>query len=315
VDEGTRRDTDIRLGFELGRAAPFGMTATAYYLDRQYFDTTDPDLADEISSGGLLDFRLSLSRTVALTLGATYDERDEADDENTFETNASVGVGVEVQVNPSLLLSARINNAVNELERTVAGVRTTTETEGPTFRFALEQDRPNGAITASADSSLSSTGTLTSVRFGRSLELRAGRLGFTLGASMTESGEVRPIGSLAWAQSLPRGEVSADFSQSVSSDDDDIDSLNTRLAVRYTRELTALDGLRLSLDVGRSDELIDDGSETAQVGAEVAYIRRLNADWSLTTGYRYGVSQETGQDDVAENRLFANVGRRFSLRP
>ena len=315
VDQGTRQDARIDLAFETGRDAPVGFGIAAFYEDITYFDTTDPDLTDQISYGVEASMRLAITSTADLTFGAAIEERDEDDPQDTFERNTSYAIGLAMQIDPALSARLEIGHAVNELTETINGDRVTDREEGPTVLFSLERALTNGTISVTAENRINSTGSQSFLRFGRAMELRNGSLEGSVGLTWTANDEVRGVGSLDWSEELRNGAIGVRFVQTVLTNDDNNDELDSLLAVNYRHDINALSGLQMSLSVGRSEELDPDGTDIERATAEIVYTRQVTEDWNFNAGYRHSLSRETGEDSIVENRYFANIGRRFSLRP
>lgn len=316
VDQGTRADATFGAQLELGRDAPFGARFEASYRDTQFFDTTDPDLNDETRYEVLASLRFDVAPNLSLTFDASYSERDEQNSVNTFETDVFAGIGLAYRTANGLRATGSLRSARNEVTETIDGSRRTDIEDSPILNFRIEQERPNGLVFGEIVQDLSDTGRRTDLFVGRDLELRTGEISATLGVTRGENdSELRGIGSFDYRHELPRGALSFGVSTNVFTDDTDGDVVRGDLRLRWERVLTQLSSVSLQMNVSRSEALDPDGTDRFRSTLEVAYQRRLTENWNFNTGYRYGNSEETNRGDIVENEVFANIGRRFSIRP
>lgn len=315
IDEGTRRDLNVSMGYETGVGGPVGLRVRLNWGTTTFADTLNADLNDVLRLGGEAILRTSLSRTTDLSFNTRFNFREEDDEVNTTETNWSYGLSLRSQVNPSLTLTAGLNHAVSESETTTDGETITDRNEGPTFSFGLEKAVKNGSYGAQLSSQISTTSNFTTLRFTRSLGLRTGSIEAMVGATFDDENNVFGIGRLAVTQRTKSGQLTGLLEQSVNTSDDDDDELVSRLGLSYAYTLSKVSNLALSANYTAVDDLSDDGVDQQQSTVSLSYNQALSRDWSLTTGVSHSVSRSSDRDAIIENRVFANVGRRFSLRP
>ena len=72
----------------------------------------------------------------------------------------------------------------------------------------------------------------------------------------------------------------------------------------------ALGLLRFDVSYARIDT---SANEREQADLQLSWQRQLNADWSLSAGYRHRLSRDTSTD-ARSNAVFVTVGRDFSVR-
>lgn len=315
LDGGKRESRNASLAFETGLRARFGVNGSAKYSDTTYSNASATSLVDSRRRDVDLGLRFDLTRTATLRLTTSYTEIETQNTAGQEERRYSTGLGLDLALTRALDLSLRIASARNEVEETVAGSRETTVEDSPTFGVTLTHALRNGTATATLSSALTSTGTQTTLTFGRAVTFKSGQLAASIGATETGSGDIRGVATLAAQRDFKTGSISANFRQSISTNADLVDEQNTQLRLGYSRRLSPLDGLNFSMSVSQSDRLDPALDDIQRTSAEVSYVRELTQDWSLNAGYRHSVARQTGRDPIVENRVFATIDRRFSLRP
>lgn len=321
VDSGKKVDRRLDFALELGRDGPLGLNVDAFYLDRIYTDTNNADLNDSVRFRVDLEGRAALSRTVDLTAAVQLRGRDEDDTENTVDRDVNTLVGVAVQVDAATSFTAGVGYGRSESTRTnpQTGVRATDTTQGPTYAFGIVREVTNGVVSFDVSSLVTTTGTQTDLRFGRAFTRPTGGLELTAGVGITDDGSVRPLGSVDWVRELRDGRITARFRQRLSTDtenDVEYDTLNSTLLVGYERDITQLSALSLDFTVAAVNAIQENiGTDRRRASVGIGYSYQLTRDWDINTGYRYSVLEESDQDTVHENEVFATIGRTFSLRP
>lgn len=315
VDQGRRATTRLGVELLLGRGGPVTYGVAFGYTDDRYTDADDPDLNDRTRLSFDQSLGLALSPTTRLVFDLEYSERDENDDEDTFETNVSALVGITQELRSGLTASARFGYSVEEITRTQAGVRDTERDDAPILRFEVAQARPNGSVTAALSRSLDEQGPRSVLTFGRALELPRSSLDATLGITVAENDDqVRFVGRIAYERPLPRGAFSVNLSQEVTSDEDG-EYLSTSADVGYRHDLTRLSQISLDLGLAASDALDPDEIDRQRARISLAYSYRLTEDWTFNAGIRHFTSRESDRDPIIENAVFANLSRQFDLLP
>ena len=316
IDQGRRQNTALGFELETGRDAPVGFTLRADASARRFFDTTDPDLTDEDRRALSAALRLSLTPTADLSFTARYADRETDNARDTAVENVSYGLGLSVLADPTLRLSARISHARTDVTETIGGQRETRTEESPVFALSAAKERRNGVLNASLVRDLSGAGARTTLRFGRTLALRNGSLEASAGLTRTDDADIVAVGALDYAHQLRNGRLALGFSRSVRTDDDATDVARTALRLGYSTDLNRLSGLRLSADFSSVEEIGTSGDDEILRGSiGITYVRALSEDWNLNAGYRHTRVDESDARAIAENRIFATVGRRFNLRP
>jgi hypothetical protein len=316
-DSGTRQETSVNLGLDLGRSAPISFTGGLTYIDRRYVDTTNPDLDDGTFARARAGLSFRLNPNTSLDVSTEYFERDEDDDVNTFETNVLYAFGLTHQTRGGLTASVSGGFQTSEVTQDVNGSRETRVEEEPVVRFNLSQQRPNGAISAGFVQRVTDTGLQADLFVGRSLSSPRGAFDASIGVGYAENADTYSgIGSVRWTRSLPQGRFEISFDQRLETDDIDDDVLRSTAGVLFTQDLTRLSSLTLDIDVSAQEAVDADGTDAQRLRASLVYSYRLTDDWSLNTGYRHQTSRESDESSpTIRNEVFANIGRSFNIRP
>ena len=317
VDQGTRSDLSVAADLTIGRDAPVTFTTGLRYLETRFFDTTDASLDDETLYAVDTVLSLNLTRTTSLFFATTYEERDEDDAADTFEVNSSASLGLSFATAGGLEGTVSFGYAVDEIERTIDGERIDSRTDSPVASVSLTQARPNGVVRAGLSQEVNERGRRTRLTLGRALAFRSGGLDATLGLTYAEYDErLRGIGSLSYQHDLPRGSLRLRFSQEVTDDrDEEEDVFISTAGLDYTRPLTTISSLNLSIDLSASEAVDADEADTQRASLRISYLRQLTEEWNLNAGYRHSTFRETDLSPIIENAVFARIERRFDVRP
>lgn len=313
LDGGELRRVVARTGLSAGLDGPLGANASLFIDNRDYIDTTDPELYDRIRYGMDAGLRLRFSDVLTGRVTGSLERFDADDIPQTEESTVSLGAGADYEVSPVTTVSASVS--FTTVERTEFGISETIE-EGWGFTLGATRALPTGAIRGSLSRTVNSAGVRTVLSFGQTLDLPRGALSYSLGYSVPEDGEESIVGDLAYRQDLPTGAITASISQSATANDEDEDTLVTRVALGLSRDINSVSGLNVTFGLGRSESLAPGGSDlTTRADLGVSYRRALTEEWDWSLGYQARYSKEDGGDARNSNRLFTRIDRRFSIRP
>ena len=179
----------------------------------------------------------------------------------------------------------------------------------------------NGSVSLNFNSQLDDTGNRSSLTASRTLDLPRGTLSLTFGATQSGSGDVNPTFSVAYLQTLSRGQLTATLDRRVISTTDDtsldqFDEVLTRANVTYTQALTTRSGVSLGLNYA---EVQSPGSSRvvgrSNYGLTASLDHQLTSDWTLSTGYQYRHQDDDVAGAASSNEVFVTIGRRFVTRP
>lgn len=313
-DRGSIQRLTANADLAFGIEGPVGLTFGARYDDRDYIDTTDPDLFDRrtltLSAGLRLQF--SDVATGRLSVRATRYEDD--DTLPTERDTYTLGAGVDYLVDPLTRISVDLN--FTQIEESLAGFELPT-VDAVGFGVSAVRTLPNGTLDASLSRNVGTDGTTRdSVSIGRDMDLPRGALSFGIGYSTSDTGEDAVIADLALRRDLPDGSLSATLSRSVTQNDDDEETLITRLSLGYSREINSASGVSVSFGLGQSENLTTvGGGTTTRANVDLVYTRDFVADLDWSVGYRARYLDEPGSSSRVSNTVFTRIDRRFSIRP
>jgi len=311
IDNGLQTDIGYSFGVEFGRTDPVGGTIRYSGSTRRYTETDDPAMMDRDNEtlSAQLNFRIDPRITARAT--ASQSRFEELND-GIARDSTQLGLGVDFAVTKTLQVSTSLN--YNEVERTEAGVTTTSDGLG--FSVSATQETPTGPLTATLSSQVNENGRRTSITASRSLELRNGSLSFSVGGSQGEDDTFDPQYSLNYAQELPRGAaISFRASQSFETSSTGDEAINTQLAAQYSRPLTEVSRLSASANYRETNGIGANVDDASRMDLGLQYQHDLVQDWGLIGGYRRSFASETGEPDRTSNTVFVGLEKTFAWRP
>lgn len=311
LDDGTEETTTARVTLVTGADRRFGTRTSLGFRQREFTDTTNPDLVDQVRLDASTELRFTVDRRVELTVFADIAERTDDDAIDTVETNYSAGLRGELLLDRAWTASFEVASVVEEIE-TTAGI---TREDGVDVSATLTRFMPNGTL--AFDASYSAIDGVAALATRRALTLANGAtVSAQLGIFNFDQGGVEPNLGLTYTHEILRGRVvTLNLTQSGSESDDDETLLRTVLNASYRHELTR--NGTLSLNAGLADVAVQEGAsaDTLATTFGVAYRHDLTEDWSLVAR---ADTQVTFEDDVQtdrENTFSINLERTFSFRP
>lgn len=196
------------------------------------------------------------------------------------------------------------------------------ETEGPfdpedTLGYSadLTIERPRGPVAANAFYDDTWEGDRYGFTVGQDVNRTDGTLSYAAGATRTAVTEkVVFTGELDYQYDLPNGAISATASRLVDYDSENQESVTSGVFLTWTRQVTPLGTLNLSLSAASQDVLVtEDTTQNAQ--ASIMWTQEIVQDWALDLGYIYAQRNETGLDTATSNEVFLNLRKDFEFRP
>ena len=316
VDGGDLRRFTLGADLATGLSAPIGFDIGVFYDNRDYIDTTDPDLFDRVEYGGNAALRFNLTEVMTGRLTASYSRLDEDDIGDPVTEDTAFGAGLSYQFDEITSFSG--NFAYTTIEETIFDV-TTTENEGWAYDFGVQRELPDGSIGVSLAHIINSASTRTEISFNRTRDLPDGALAYSLGYSIADEdddSENRFVGGLDYRRDLPTGSLSASITQEAVANDDSEDTLVSRIALAYNQEINSVSSFGVNFGLGRSEDIGGGGDDpTTRANLGITYRRELTRDWDWVLGYEARYLLEDGGDPATGNRVFTLIDRSFTFRP
>lgn len=310
VDEtGTRSDTFLSAGLEIGRTSGVGLAFGVAYDRTEYTDVTDPDLVDTQEWRGDVTAILRFSEVATGRVGVRYRHREEEDLGTTTTDAGTVFVGLDYAVSERADLAVELGYTETETEEFDV-----IETErGPDASVRLSYDMPVGtayallSVATDADE-----GQRETFEIGRALETDRDTISARLGVTHGDETGTDLIGGLDWTRALPDGSIGVSLEHSVAYDeDDDAETDESVFSLNWTKNVSEVSTILLDL----SYELSDSPTERIeQVTVDAGYNYLLTQDWSLSSGVGYTVRDDAG-GRAESPRLFVALSRDFQFRP
>ncbi|MEM9341742.1 MAG: hypothetical protein AAGA87_01725 [Pseudomonadota bacterium] len=309
---GTIQTTRYGVELEFGQTAPIGGALSYSRRERDYSNTVSPDLFDTETDTvrATINFRPRQTLTFRTFVEQTHYEADDV--EQTDRTTTSFGIGTTYEIDPILTFDGEVS--FREVDETTILGRT--ETDGVGLSFTLTREMPNGSIALFGDRNVTTDTTRTQLGVRREMELPRGSLGYSLAVSDSDTGDLVLLGTIDYLHETPNGEFTVALNQTAVANDDDEEVLRTSFDLGYSHELTPVSNIGVSFGLDRTDD-IGNGAVTEGTSARlsVVYSQQLTEDWDWQLGYEgRRNSPETGAD-ATSNRIFATIGRSFSIRP
>lgn len=317
TDIGRRTSASANLRLVTGKDALFGTDTLLSWSQRDYADTINPNLYASTTTRAETTLRFDVTPTTRLRLTASQDQIEDEDTVQTERTTTQFGVGADMQIDPVWTLSADVSAVTIETTRDplVPGPRVTTTIDGLDAAFQVARALENGNLTFGLRRELDVTGSRQIFDIGRDLTLREGTFSATLGVVRFDSGELAPVATLDWRQKLtPTASINANLSREAAVDQNDQDTLLTRLSLGYEQQITDIS--RWSASMGFAESSVQSGvGDQRRIDVGVGYRRALTRDWDLAAGLNHQLTFEDGirQDNITT--LTLNVERRFLFRP
>ncbi len=309
ASDGVRESISARAGISLNEAGPVSFSATARLREEQYSeDEPDDNLDDSRRIGVDAEVGIELTPILRTFVGAGYNYRETDNDDEDESRTLRLDTGLTARLNQRLTATFRIG--ISQVEETSDGE--TTDESAVVGSLGFNADLPNGQLRGSIARRLNESGTRNDLTFGRTVDLRSGSFSADLGLTNSDETAPEPIGTLAYAYSLPRGSLFARAQRSASIDEDLRDVLNTSVEIGGSRLLTRLSSINVSLRAARQVFEDDDADDNERLTLVTSYNRALTRDWGVNVGYRHRIEDDEGQQRATSNSVFLSVRRDFS---
>lgn len=309
-DDGKRVSYGYGLRWAIGREAPIGASLNWTYNQIEFVDTSDTDLDDSTLNdlSGQVDFRITPTVTASLT--GKYIDFD-TDDGVDRETN---GLGIATSLEVSPIVTANVGLSYDRIER--SGDETGTD-EGVSGNFGVQRVMPSGALGLSYVSSVSSNddGRRSTLTVSRDWELPQGALSLSLGVTGADTIGSDPLIQANYRHNLRSAQINFGLSQSVVTDDDNNEDINTSLQASYDQQINSLSSLGLSMSFFNREELDTTGNDSQRINLGLNYRYNLTRDWGLVSGISHTLVTEDGSADRDRTTVFLGLERSFNWNP
>lgn len=230
-----------------------------------------------------------------------YSSNTVADLINNRRRNADLSL--QFRVSPVLTLTTGLQ--VAQFKEQGAAQRQT-----ETLSLGLALDRPDGDYNLDLRTVRTPDGTRYALTLGRQLDLPRGALSMNAGLIRTAAGDTRVIGSVAWREDLPDGNLTLGLARSVSGDARDRETETTRLNLGASRTLTPTISGQANMGIQHSK--LSNTSETAQSMELSASIRyAVTEDWGLRAGANHRIQRGTASNTANSTTLFLTLDREY----
>ena len=352
IESGVRADSRYALRFETGLRSNTGLVLNLSEDTRRFSQTTDPDLFDSRTRqvSAEMRFRINPQLTALVTGSARRYEAENIDQTDRLST--SFGVGVEMDVSPTLSFDAAVRQKHTKTRR-VSG---TVVSDGLAYDLGLARRLPNGQIGVDFTSEPTLNGRRSTLQANRQMTLRReGTLSYGIGVSKTEGFSSEPLFNIAYVQPLKRGTFDVQFSQQARTDEEDDEAvILTTLSANYAMPLsdtlnwsigvdandvaasgaTGEDRRQLGLRTNLSGQINSISSWSAgmtlgdvrttlagateserRYGLQLAYRREVARDWDMVARYQHTNIMNSAAADRRSNAISMGLEKSFSFRP
>jgi len=312
--DGRREDYQVGVRVETGISAPLGFDFNLSTAGRRFSATTDPALFDNRTDSAAVGVRLQFSPVTQGRVDLAEDRFAAKDVPGTNRTTRNLTFGLVHEVSPVTSLSTTIGRSeITETFDALPGLENLTQ--GAVGSLGLTRQMPDGVITASLDTTLSTVGRQTTIEIGRTFELPSGGLEISLGASRGSGFSALPIGRINYDAALPTGSLSASLSRRVAiSSTLSRAEITTRVALGYNFDINTVSSLSFALDyadIGLTGTGARPGSTRSNFRA--TYTRDLTKDWDIEFGYQRRYSNSDTTSSAASNLVFLSLQRDFDV--
>ena len=306
-DPGTLRTLSGGATVNVGLNAPFTFTGNVDHRDVQVLNTLDPSLFDSSNTvvGGTGQLRFSPVTQGTVSVAHNMYSANDATQTKTDTTTADFSISHEVK--SALTLSANVGYLRRDLELNGASnVRS-----GFKAGLGVNQDRPAGAIFGQFSYDQTGPSDRTSLTLGGSQQMPTGALGASVTAANVQGSGLQLIGNANYTQQLSDGSIRLNLNQAFQTDQNDNETLTTRLGLGFQQNVTATSNLSVDLNYARVEDA-GNGSQPTQNRASLAaaYDRALTPDWNMSVGYTHRLFSDpngTANSDSVFLSLSRNV--------
>lgn len=239
------------------------------------------------------------------------DYSDNSDPDLSGNNRGNLGAGVLFQLSP--VDQGRIAldwGSFNSFDSSVE------DTTNLALDMGVTRTLPNGTVGLNVfvDGYSDDSDSRAGFSLSRALELPAGALAASIGATQLEGQNPEPTGSLSWQQQMAESAFNLGITQAVQNDSDNVPQYVTGLRFGYDREISPLSAVGLDISYSQTENTNStDRTQTATFSA--VYSREVTEDWALDLGYTYRQRDENEDGMARSNAVFFGLRRAWELRP
>lgn len=314
IDRGTRASSRAGLTWQTGINDPLGFIFNYNRRERDYQNTTDPGLFDNLINDYTLTALMRLSPVLQGNVRVRYTDYTAEDVPGTDRQTTTLTTGVTYDASAVTKIDASVG--VTQVDETLSAVPSNTTDEDFVASFAVTRDMPNGTATAQIDRTFGTNGDRTNATVGRALLLPTGTLDFSVGATYGASGRTTAIGDITYVHTLPSSQVTASLRRQVGTSTQSVETKQTLASLDYDYLINPLSSVTLGVAyVDQENEGSGSSNRRQRSNFNAAYNRVLTENWSMTVGYQYSYNDDAGPGTADSNAVYVTLGRQFLLKP
>lgn len=312
LGEGRRRLINADFGVLLNSDGPVSLELTGRMRDRDYRDTTDPELLDRLDLNGDVELGFTVAPDYTVIVGAGYRSSVEEDDALDRE-QYTVETGLVANVTPTRRIEGRIGYSFVESIRDGEDDK---QEEGAVGSLEITEALRNGEISFGGSSRLNENGQRNSVFLGRVMELPSGSIDANVGLSNSNATDIRPFANISYLIERPTSSFEFNMRQNFTVDDDGNDVVNAAFGASYIRQVTPLSSWGFDASAGRQTQLdeFSTSNGTTRLTVTASYNHTLTDSWGLSTGLTHRTRIEEDSSDAQSNAVFLNLTKQFSAK-
>ena len=178
----------------------------------------------------------------------------------------------------------------------------------------LTLDRPTGALSLQFTADNTPDGQRLGLTFEHRMDLSAGTLTYSIGATQGVSNKTYLTGAISYARDLPNGAVNVAVSREVQAGaETDSETVLSRANIGYSKAITPRANLALTLDWATQRDTATDLA-TANTSLSATWTQDVSANWALDLGYTRRIRDQDGVGTGQSDQVFITFRRAFSLR-
>lgn len=312
LDGGRRADSNARMGYVFGSQAKLGGEIALAYGRRDYRGTSDPSLVDAETLQG--DARLFLEPTPMIRARILASGLRTDSNGGTDTRSHRAGIGASMQVDKVTNLDLELAQSDIRREDTVTG--DIERSDGISVRASVTRTRPDGDYTLSMSSDPGTSGRREAVSLGRSFERPGYELSLSLGLSRLEDNDLDPVFQVNYARNLDAGsQLQASLRRQSVTDIDGNEAINTDLSSSYSRQVTRLSSVGVSLFYRESNVLAGDRQDARRAALDIRYSHLITSDFSVVAGLNMTRARDASGTRDDNERVYLGLSRSFDFLP